>query len=228
MQALILAAGRGQRMRPLTDRTPKPLLEVAGKSLIQYHVERLAAAGVRDLIINHARFGDQIEARLGSGSDFGVSIHYSAEGDQPLETGGGIRNALGLIDSDPFLVVNADVYTDFAFTELAMPAGMLAHLLLVDNPDHNNAGDFALAEGRVSCAADATGQRYTYSGIGLYRRALFAEQPAGAFPLAPLLREAAAAGRLSGQHHDGVWIDVGTPERLRGLDAALRAGDIPA
>lgn len=228
MQALILAAGRGQRMRPLTDRTPKPLLEVAGKPLIQYHVERLAAAGVRDLIINHARFGDQIEARLGSGNAFGVSIHYSAEGDQPLETGGGIRNALALIDSDPFLVVNADVYTDFPFAELAMPAETLAHLLLVDNPGHNNAGDFALADGRVWYAADVPGRRYTYSGIGLYRQALFADQPAGAFPLAPLLREAAATGRVSGQHYAGVWIDVGTPERLRSLDAALRAGDPPA
>lgn len=222
-QALILAAGRGERMRPLTDRMPKPLLEVGGKPLIQYHVERLAAAGITDLIINHARFGDQIEARLGTGHDFGVSIHYSAEGDKPLETGGGIRNALALLNSDPFLVVNADVYTEFPFASLAMPDDSLAHLVLVDNPGHNRDGDFCLINGRVS-DQPGTAARRTYSGIGLYRSALFADQPATAFPLAPLLRQAAAAGQVSGQYYAGPWVDVGTPERLRDLDRALCRG----
>lgn len=226
MQALILAAGRGQRMRPLTDHMPKPLLKVADKPLIQYHVERLAAAGIDRLVINHARFGEQIEAVLGTGKDFGVCIHYSAEGDEPLETGGGIRNALALLDTDPFLVVNADVYSDFAFTSLAMPADSLAHLLLVDNPDHNSNGDFTLsASGRVGYNAAGTDAEphYTYSGIGLYRRALFAAALPGAFPLAPLLQNAAVAGKVSGQYYAGVWIDVGTPARLRALDARLRA-----
>lgn len=220
MQALILAAGRGQRMRPLTDNMPKPLLKVAGKALIQYHIERLAAAGVRDVVINHARFGEQIEAALGRGDRFGVRIRYSAEGDQPLETGGGIRQALALIDSDPFLVVNADVYSDFPFQQLAIPEQALAHLLLVDNPSHHDGGDFFLEAGRITLDGDI---RYTYSGIGLYRPALFDDSPAGAFPLAPLLRSAIAAGRVSGQYYAGDWVDVGTPERLRELDARLRS-----
>lgn len=224
MQALILAAGRGQRMRPLTDHVPKPLLKVAGKPLIQYHVERLAAAGINRLVINHARFGEQIEAVLGTGKDFGVRIHYSAEGDEPLETGGGILNALTLLQADPFLVVNADVYSDFPFTALTMPADSLAHLLLVDNPDHNSSGDFSLsASGRVGYKPAESEQGYTYSGIGLYRHELFATVAPGPFPLAPLLQNAAVAGKVSGQYYAGVWVDVGTPERLQALDARLLA-----
>ncbi|MDZ7734938.1 MAG: nucleotidyltransferase family protein [Gammaproteobacteria bacterium] len=224
MQALILAAGRGERMRPLTDTTPKPLLRAGGKSLLEYHVEHLAAAGITDLVINHARFGDQIEAAMGDGSCFGVSIHYSPEGDNPLETGGGIRHALALIDSDPFLVVNADVYSDFPFAPLAMPAESLAHLVLVDNPDHNPGGDFSLDAGRVGLAPAPC---YTYSGIGLYRPALFAATAPGAFPLAPLLRSAATRGEVSGQYYAGIWVDVGTPERLQALDRQL-GQDSPA
>lgn len=219
MQALILAAGRGQRMRPLTDHTPKPLLKAGGKTLIEYHVERLAAAGIRDLVVNHARFGEQIEAALGTGERYGVSIHYSPEGDRPLETGGGIVRALPLINSDPFLVVNADVYTEYPFAGLAMPADALAHLVLVDNPDHNPAGDFSLSDGRVGMAGTP---RLTYSGIGLYRSALFADADSGAFPLGPLLQMAARRGRVSGEHYTGIWIDVGTPARLQALDSRLR------
>lgn len=216
MQALILAAGRGLRMRPLTDHTPKPLLKVGGKPLIQHHIERLAAASIDRLVINHARFGDQIEAALGTGRQFGVSIRYSSEGDKPLETGGGIRHALTLIECDPFLVVNADVYTEFPFAELSLPDSDLAHLVLVDNPHQHPRGDFSLTDGRVGLAEQP---RYTFSGIGLYRRQLFARSAPGAFPLAPLLRRAAAAGRISGRHYTGVWIDVGTPERLHSLNA---------
>lgn len=219
MQALILAAGRGQRMRPLTDDTPKPLLKAGGRSLIEYHVERLAAAGIHDLIVNHARFGEQIEAALGSGEHYGVSIYYSPEGDEPLETGGGIRNALALIETDPFLVVNADVYCEFPFETLAMPAASLAHLVLVDNPEHNPEGDFSLDNGRVGTLS---GPRLTYSGIGLYRAGLFADTQAGAFPLAPLLQKAAGHGRVTGEHFSGTWIDVGTPARLQALDDYLR------
>lgn len=218
MQALILAAGRGERMRPLTDTMPKPLLKAGGRSLIEYHVDHLAAADVTDLVINHARFGEQIEAALGDGSRYGVSIRYSAEGDNPLETGGGIRHALPLLDTDPFLVVNADIYTDFPFTPLTMPAGSLAHLVLVDNPDHNPDGDFSLTDHSVGLAAFP---RYTYSGIGLFRPALFADTEPGAFPLAPLLQAAAGDGRVSGQHYAGTWVDVGTPERLELLAGLL-------
>jgi len=219
MQALLLAAGRGQRMRPLTDSTPKPLLKAAGKSLIEYHVERLAAAGITDLVVNHARMGEQIEAALGDGSAYGVSIRYSAEGEQPLETGGGIRHALPMLTSDPFLVINADVYAELAFEDLVMPAASLTHLVLVDNPSHNPDGDFSLTHGQVGLAAAPS---YTYSGIGLYRPALFEGTAAGAFPLGPLLRAAAECGRVSGQHYGGTWVDVGTPERLQALDTFLR------
>lgn len=220
MQALILAAGRGRRMRPLTDQTPKPLLPVGGKPLIQYHIERLAAAGIRRLVINHARFGEQIEASMGPGDRFGVSIDYSPEGDEPLETGGGIRRALELIETDPFVVVNADVYTDFAFNSLSLAATDLAHLVLVDNPVQHPRGDFSLVDGRVGLLDHP---RYTFSGVGLYRRQLFADSPPGAFPLAPLLQRTAAAGRVGGRYYGGIWVDVGTPERLRDLDTALQS-----
>jgi len=224
LQALILAAGRGERMRPLTDHTPKPLLQAGGKALIEYHVERLAAAGIHELVVNHARFGDRIESALGDGSRYGVSISYSSEGDEPLETGGGIVHALPLLTSDPFLVINADVYSDFPFAPLAMPAGSLAHLVLVANPDHNPDGDFSLAHGRVGLEP---APRYTYSGIGLYRPTLFAGSDRAAFPLAPLLRSAAAEGRVSGEYFDGIWLDIGTPQRLQELDSRLRRAASP-
>lgn len=210
---MILAAGRGERMRPLTDHTPKPLLEVAGKPLIVWHIERLAAAGIGKLVINHAHLGEQIEQRLGDGSSWGVNIQYSAEGQgKALETGGGIYKALPLLGEQPFLVVNGDVWCDADFTRLQIGETDLAHLLLVDNPEHNPEGDFLLRDGRV---LDSEGQSLTFSGIGIYRPQLFAACEAGAFPLAPLLREAIGREQVSGQHHLGTWIDVGTPERLQ-------------
>ena len=225
MKAMILAAGRGERMRPLTDTCPKPLLVAGGKPLIVWHIERLAAAGIVDLVINHAHLGQMIEDTLGDGARFGVRIRYSPEG-SALETAGGIARALPLLGDAPFLVVNGDVYTDYPFARLLARApqldadGVLAHLVLVANPEHNPKGDFALdADGRVH---DAPG--LTFSGIGVYHPALFADTPAHApAKLAPLLRAAMARGQVSGECWDGQWLDVGTPARLD--DArALAAG----
>lgn len=224
MKAMILAAGRGERMRPLTDHRPKPLLVAGGKPLIRHHIEQLAAAGIRELVINHAHLGAQIEAALGDGSGFGVEIRYSPE-EQALETGGGIFRALPLLGPEPFLVVNGDVWTDVELGGLAISSADLAHLVLVDNPPHNPQGDFALIEGRVQSEGTS---RLTFSGIGLYRPELFDGQTPGAFPLAPLLRRAMAEGRVSGRYHDGHWFDVGTPERLTALDDWLSAGHIKA
>jgi MurNAc alpha-1-phosphate uridylyltransferase len=219
MRAMILAAGRGERMRPLTDETPKPLLTVGGKPLIAYHLERLAAAGVAEVVINIAWRGAQIRAALGDGGRFGLRIVYSDEGATALETGGGIFRALPWLGSEPFLVVNGDIYSDFDPGRLVLAPGDLAELVLVPNPAHNPEGDFALEEGRVHLAA--TG-RYTFSGIAMYRAELFAGCEDGVFPLAPLLTRAIRAGRVSGQLHRGGWEDVGTPERLRALDLRLR------
>ncbi|HEY5717456.1 MAG TPA: nucleotidyltransferase family protein [Motiliproteus sp.] len=228
MKAMILAAGLGTRMRPLTDHCPKPLLPVAGKPLIVHHIERLAAAGYRQLVINTAYLGEQIEAVLGDGARWGVHIAYSHEG-QPLETGGGICRALGALaageaDPDaPFVVVNGDIWCDLDLAQLPQSLeGDCAHLVLVDNPVHHPAGDFLLAPGgRVSCAADGEGQRLTFSGLSLLSPRLFDGQRGGAFPLAPLLRAAMARHAVSGQYHGGQWIDVGTPARLQQLDAWL-------
>ncbi len=221
MRAMILAAGRGERMRPLTDHTPKPLLKVAGRALIEYHLERLAAAGITEVVINHAYLGSQIEQFLGSGQRYGLRITYSPEA-EGLETGGGIYNALPLLGDAPFLVVNADVWTDFPFeSALQQPRcpGDLAHLILVANPAHNAEGDFALsAEGRV---LDVGEGRLTFSGIACYRAEFFSHCSPGVFPLAPLLRQAIAAGRVSGECYEGRWVDVGTPARLNALDASL-------
>lgn len=212
---MILAAGRGERMRPLTDHTPKPLLEVGGKPLIVWHIERLAAAGFRNLVINHAHLGEQIEQRLGDGSVWNLRIRYSAEGEgRALETGGGILRALPLL-SDPFLVVNGDIWCDVNLSQLQIAEGDLAQLVLVDNPAHHAAGDFSLIDGRVSQAGN---NRLTFSGIGVYHAGLFSGCQAGAFPLAPLLRRAMDEGRVGGVHHHGQWVDVGTPERLQQLD----------
>jgi MurNAc alpha-1-phosphate uridylyltransferase len=221
MRAMILAAGRGERMRPLTDRTPKPLLAVGGKPLIVWHIERLVRAGVRDIVINHAWLGEQIEAALGDGQAFGASIVYSRE-HSALETAGGIAQALPLLGDDAFLVVNADVFTDFDFATLADLAlgAALAHLVLIDNPAHHPRGDFALVEGKVT---DDSANRLTFSGIGVYRPALFAGiPPGGRAQLAPLLREAMRGGRVTGRHYRGRWTDVGTAERLAELDAVVR------
>ena len=229
-RAMILAAGRGERMRPLTDHCPKPLLPACGKPLIVYHIEALARAGVREIVINHAHLGAQIEAALGDGSTWGVRLRWSREG-EALETAGGIRHALPLLGNAPFVVVNGDVYCDADFTALRSAAenlnadGPLAHLLLADNPEHHPEGDFHLdPDGLVR----ADGQpRLTFSGLGAYHPALFADladnTPA---KLAPLLRAAMNAGKVGGRHHAGRWIDVGTPERLAELDRELvRARD---
>lgn len=221
MKAMILAAGRGERMRPLTDETPKPLLAAGGKPLIAHQIERLAAAGFEDLVINHAHLGDQIEAALGDGRRWGIRIRYSPE-EQALETGGGIFRALPWLGPGPFVVVNADIWTDLDFRRLRHAPSGLAHLVLVPNPRHHPQGDFAFAAGRVQ--RDGT-PRYTFSGIGLYRPELFAGCRPGAFPLAPLLRAAMDLGQVEGEIHAGRWFDIGTPERLHALDRMLRIAD---
>jgi N-acetyl-alpha-D-muramate 1-phosphate uridylyltransferase len=224
MKAMILAAGRGNRMRPLTDRTPKPLLEVGGRPLIQYHLEHLAAAGIHDIVINHAHLGEQIEHRLGDGRRYGVRIRYSVE-QTALETGGGIFKALPLLGPEPFLVINGDIWSDHDLKDLDLAASDLAHLILVDNPPHHPSGDFALCDGRVH--PEGT-QRLTFSGIGLYRPSLFDDCRPGAFPLAPLLRRAMLAGQVSGARHPGHWLDIGTPERLAELDLCLSESGLRA
>ena len=218
---MILAAGRGERMRPLTDHMPKPLLEVGGKSLLEWHAERLARAGIQRFVINHAHLGEQIERALGDGSRWGVTIDYSPEGQgQALETGGGIFNAVPLLGSEPFIVVNGDIWTDMAFDELTLQHDMLAHLVLVDNPSHHPEGDFCLVNERVKIDGQP---RLTFSGIGVYAPALFETCQPGAFPLAPLLRSAMQGERVSGEHYQGKWADIGTPERLQQLSEALNS-----
>lgn len=221
MKAMILAAGRGERMRPLTDHTPKPLLPVAGKPLIVWHLEKLAAAGYREVIINHAHLGEQIEQTLGTGEKWGLTLHYSPEPEGALETAGGIAQALPLLGEEPFLVVNGDVWCDVDFARLHLPAASIAHLLLVANPAHHNRGDFTLKHGLVKLAqGDDT---RTYAGIGIFSPALFSSVPSGqAMKLRPLLDAAIAASQLSGEFFDGRWVDVGTPERLASLDLELR------
>jgi N-acetyl-alpha-D-muramate 1-phosphate uridylyltransferase len=222
---MILAAGRGERMRPLTDRTPKPLLEVGGKPLIVWHLERLASAGFKDIVINHAHLGQQIEAALGNGDDWGLSITYSPE-QVALETAGGIANALHLLGQEPFLVVNADVYTDIDFVQLrtALHPARSAHLVLIDNPPQHPVGDFALMDGEVRAAGDAM---LTFSGVAVYLPALFARIPKGqAAKLAPLLRDEMAMGHVSGQYHRGIWHDIGTPQRLHELNQQLKASHV--
>ncbi|MDR2875899.1 MAG: nucleotidyltransferase family protein [Methylobacillus sp.] len=221
MKAMILAAGRGKRMRPLTDHTPKPLLQVGGKPLIVWHIERLARAGFRELVINHAHLGQQIENALGDGGRWGVSIRYSAEPQGALETAGGIAQALPLLGDQPFLVVNGDVYSDYDFAPLrGQPMeGMDAHLVLVDNPPQHPRGDFFLADGKLFEQGET---RLTFSGIGVYRPALFADiAPGSKAKLAPLLNAAIARGKVGAEHYRGVWVDVGTPERLQALDYSL-------
>lgn len=217
--AMVLAAGRGERMRPLTDLTPKPLLKVAGRPLIEHHLIRLAAAGFRQVVINTSWLGEQVPAALGEGSRFGLALRYSHESPDALETGGGIRQALDLL-GDPFLVINGDVWCDLDLATLDIAADDLAELVLVDNPVHHPRGDFALAAGRVR---ESPVDRLTFAGIGVYRRALLEGRAPGRFPLAPLLIEAmgSAAGQVGGRHHRGYWSDVGTPERLALLERHL-------
>jgi MurNAc alpha-1-phosphate uridylyltransferase len=219
MKAMLLAAGRGERMRPLTDVTPKPLLPVAGKPLVAWHLQKLASAGVSDVVINLSWLGEQIAAALGDGAAYGMRIHYSREPWPALETGGGIRQALPLLGDEPFLLVNGDVYTDVDFSALQLVPGDLAQLVLVPNPPHHPKGDFHLSDGRITSRGD---QRLTYSGIAMLHPALLAAAEPGRFPLLPWLLKALEADRLGGQRHDGLWIDVGTPERLADLDARLQ------
>ncbi|SIT23957.1 N-acetylmuramate alpha-1-phosphate uridylyltransferase MurU [Achromobacter sp. MFA1 R4] len=226
MRAMILAAGRGERMRPLTDRLPKPMLPVGGKPLIVWHLERLAAAGIRDIVINHAWLGHEIEGALGDGAAQGVRIRYSAEA-RALETAGGIAQALPLLGDDPFLVINGDIWCDWDpaqahdLASRAQPGG--AWLLLVDNPAHHPAGDFVLtADGRVQAQGTP---RLTFAGVGVYHPSLFMDVPRGqAAPLAPLLRQAMERDLARGARHTGRWTDVGTPQRLADLDAELADG----
>jgi MurNAc alpha-1-phosphate uridylyltransferase len=231
MMAMILAAGRGERMRPLTDHTPKPLLQAGGKALIAWHIENLVRAGIHELVINHAHLGAQIETALGDGSRFGAHIQYSSEG-KALETAGGIAYALPLLGDQPFAVINGDIYCDYDFANLQVRADALkgngdaAHLVLVSNPPQHPNGDFGLADSRVSDPQSSVlsprSSTLTFSGIGIYRPQLFADIPRGSIaPLAPLLRTQIALGKVSGEHHQGLWVDVGTVQRLAELDRQL-------
>jgi len=232
MKALVLAAGLGERMRPLTLETPKPLLEAGGRPLIAWHLEKLAASGIRDVVVNTSWLADRFPRVLDDGSRWGLRLHYSYEGDTPLETGGGMLHALRLLGDAPFLAVNGDIWCDFDFATLPREPEGDAHLVLVDNPPQHPAGDFHLHEATVRDAGE--GERLTFAGIGVYRASLFddwrsvigaapgSDENPPRFKLAPLLRAAMRRGGVSGQRHAGRWTDVGTPERLAALDASLR------
>jgi MurNAc alpha-1-phosphate uridylyltransferase len=226
VKAMILAAGRGERMQPLTDHTPKPLLAVAGKPLIVHHLEALRTAGITELVINTGHLGEQLPAALGDGRQWGVQIVYSPEPPEALETGGGIFQALPLLGLEPFLVVNGDVWTDYPFQRLPSAPTGLAHLILVNNPPHLLQGDFSLAQdnGRVGESGE---QRFTFSGVSLLRPALFAGCTPGRFPLGPLLRRAMPSGEVTGEYYAGAWRDIGTPQRLADLDRELRVAGQP-
>ena len=220
MKAMILAAGRGERMRPLTDDCPKPLLKVAGKRLIEYHLENIARAGIAEVVINHAWLGEQFPSVLGSGAQFGLRIHYSDEGKKALETAGGIIRALPFLGSDPFLLVNGDIWTDyelFNLTRESFQLNHLAHLVLVANHAHHPRGDFDLDERKLLLDQPA----YTYSGIGVYSPKIFTKLKIGVQPLAPVIRNTIKLRQVSGEVYNGLWEDVGTPERLNELEARL-------
>jgi len=217
---MLLAAGRGERMRPLTDALPKPLVKVGGRALIAWHLAALARAGIREVIINLSWLGGRLRDALGDGRDFGVRISWSDEGPVPLETGGGIFHALALLGAEPFLVVNADIWTDIEFGRLRLPPEAHAHLVLIPNPPHHPRGDFGLEGDRVVARES---ERLTYSGVGVYRPQFFAGCTAGRFPLLPLLNRAIAADRVRGEVHRGEWCDVGTAERLASLSSRLGA-----
>lgn len=234
MKALVFAAGLGERMRPLTLTTPKPLLIAGGKPLIAWHLEKLAAIGVDEVVVNTSWLAECFPDALGDGSRWGLRVTGVYEGPSPLETGGGMWNALSRLSprGEPFIAVNGDIWTDYDFTRLPREPARLAHLVLVDNPAHNPRGDFALHGDRVESEGDS---RLTFSGIGVYRPALFdgwrgivgevagVDEAPPRFKLAPLLRAAMRRGEVGGEHHRGAWTDVGTPERLAELDARLRA-----
>lgn len=223
MRAMILAAGLGTRMRPLTDHTPKPMLQVAGKPLIEHHVMRLVSAGITDIVINHAYLGEQIEAYLGDGSRYQCRIQYSRES-QPLETGGGIFQALPLLGNAPFLLVNGDIWLDLDYEQLArFQLNQLAHLVLVPNPEHHLSGDFIFSQGQV--ASGTQGERFTFSGVSIIHPDLFNGCEQGVFKLAPLLKHAMTdsieTSKVSGQLYPDYWLDVGTPQRLAALEKHL-------
>lgn len=231
MKALIFAAGKGERMRPLTNHTPKPLLVVGGKPLIEWHIEKLAAAGVRDIVINTSWLAECFEPALGDGSRWNVSLHYSYEGFEPLETGGGMLQALKIIGDETFIAVNGDIWSDVDYAALPKTISGLAHLVLVNNPAHNMKGDFVLRDtGFVESQGDG---KLTFSGIGIYQPSLFSnwceiigdakgvDETPPRFKLAPLLRNAMHQSQVTGAHHTGRWTDVGTPERLEELNRQL-------
>ena len=215
MRAMILAAGRGERLRPLTDTVPKSLVEVRGKSLLERHLEALQAACIKNVVINLGWLGEKVVERVGSGSRFDLEVVYSDEGDNDLETGGGIHKALPFLGSDPFLVVNADIFTDMPVPKAGLGSGSLGHLVMVPKPAYREHGDFDLRDGRIRNADAAA---LTFSGVAIYRPEFFAGCESGRFPLAPLLREAADAGQLTGSLYEGCWEDVGTEERLNKLN----------
>ena len=217
MKAMILAAGRGERLRPLTDDIPKALVEVRGRSLLERHLDHLGDAGIEDVVINLGWHGKQIQERVGSGSEYGLNVAYSDEGETILETGGGILNALHLLGSDPFLVVNADIYTDMPVPDVVLGENALGHLVLVPTPEYCDAGDFDLVEGLLRNAASPS---LTYSGIAVYHPKFFNGCGAGRFSIVPMLRKAADDGRLQGSLYEGLWADVGTPQRLAELREA--------
>ncbi|MDR2506969.1 MAG: nucleotidyltransferase family protein [Candidatus Accumulibacter sp.] len=232
MKVMILAAGRGERLRPLTDTTPKPLLRAGGKPLIVWQLERLAADGFREIVINHAYLGEQIEAVLGDGQRFGLNIRYSPEPHGALETAGGIANALALLGDEPFLVINGDVWCDWKFDQahriaynIASNHARLAHLVLVDNPPHHPLGDFSLEKGILHAAERPQENMFTYAGIGVFSPGLFAGIPRGTvMRLRPLLDREIARGTIGGEYHSSQWIDAGTRERLADLDKKLSTG----
>jgi MurNAc alpha-1-phosphate uridylyltransferase len=215
--AMILAAGRGERLRPLTESTPKALVEVRGRSLLERHLDKLRSAGIETVVINLGWLGEQIAGKIGSGRAYGLNVIYSPEGDDILETGGGIHRALPLLGNEPFLVVNADIYTDMPLPPAALADEDMGHLVLVPRPQHRQQGDFDLQDGRIRNSRSAA---YTFSGVAVYRPGFFAECEAGRFPLAPMLRAAARDGQLRGSLYQGLWEDVGTPERLAELNRA--------
>ena len=218
MKAMILAAGRGERLRPITDEMPKSLVDVGGTSLLERHLEHVQAAGIRTVVINLGWLGDKIVERVGSGRRYGLDVIYSEEGDNVLETGGGIHKALSMLGEQPFLVINADIFTDMPVPAIELADEHLGHLVMVPSPDYREGGDFDIEHGLIRNTDE---QSLTFSGVAIYRPQLFEACTAGRFPLAPLLRDAAEQGRLSGSLYTGQWADVGTPERLAALRATL-------